>query len=67
MKNLVLKLSAVAFAFGYSLLVSLSPSLAREKEKLTTEMTDIQGIEELKAAFATDAGSPRLVLLLSPT
>ena len=67
MKNWKLKLIGAPLAIGSSLIVSLSPSTATEKEEKATEMTDIQGIDELKAVFAADAGSPRLVLLLSPT
>ena len=67
MKNWKSELIGVPLAIGCSLIVALSPSMATEKEETATEMTDIQGIDELKAAFAADAGSPRLVLLLSPT
>ncbi len=67
MKNLVLKLIAVPFAIGCLLIAALSPSIAAQKEETATVMTDIEGIDELKAVFEADAGSPRLVLLLSPT
>ena len=67
MKNLALKLIAVPFAIGCLLIAALPPSIATEKEERATEMTDMQGIDELKAVFEADAGSPRLVLLLSPT
>ena len=67
MKNWKLKLIGLLLAIGYSLIASLSPSMATEKKETATEMTDIQGIQELKTVFAADAGSPRLVLLLSPT
>lgn len=64
-KNWISKLIGAPVAIACSLIVSWSPTMAAEKE--ATEMTDIQGIDELRAAFAADAGSPRLVLLLSPT
>ena len=66
-KNWISKLIGAPVAIACSLIVSWSPTMAAEKEKEATEMTDIQGIDELRAAFAADAGSPRLVLLLSPT
>jgi hypothetical protein len=31
------------------------------------QLTDIEGVLELRAAFNADSGRPRLVLLLSPT
>ena len=40
---------------------------AAEKGERSATMTDIQGIEELKALFRADEGSSRLILLLSPT
>lgn len=61
------KCAGVLLALGCSLLLALSSSMAADKEGGATEMTDIEGIDELKAAFAADAGSPRMVLLLSPT
>ena len=30
-------------------------------------LTDIGGVDDLRAAFNADAGTPRIVLLLSPT
>lgn len=67
MKNRKLKLIGVPLAIGCCLIVALSPSMAIENEETATVMTDIQDIDELKAVFTADAGSPRLVLLLSPT
>jgi hypothetical protein len=32
-----------------------------------TQLTDVQGVLDLRAAFNADSGRPRLVLLLSPT
>jgi hypothetical protein len=55
------------FAIALSLISTLPLSYAAEEEGKAAEMTDIQSIDELQAAFAADAGSPRLVLLLSPT
>jgi hypothetical protein len=32
-----------------------------------TTLTDLRSIEDLRASFDADAGSPRLILLVSPT
>ncbi len=67
MKNLELKLIVVPFAMGCLLMAAMSPSIAAEKKETVTEMTDIEGIDELRTVFEADTGSPRLILLLSPT
>lgn len=33
----------------------------------TATMSDLAGVQQLKERFNTDAGKPRIVLLLSPT
>jgi len=33
----------------------------------TIELTELEGVDELASRFNSDRGSPRLVLLLSPT
>lgn len=58
--------AALPLAVVSSLILALSTTLASEKGP-PTEMTDMKSIDELKALFKADAGSPRLVLLLSPT
>ena len=58
--------AALPLAVAFSLVLTLSTTLASEKGD-ATEMKDMERIEELKALFEADAGSPRLVLLLSPT
>lgn len=51
-------LLALALAFGSS---------ACRAENQPPALSDLSGVEVLKAQFNADAGRPRIVLLLSPT
>jgi hypothetical protein len=43
------------------------PSSELPDAATSTEITDLENVLELRAAFNDDSGKPRLVLLLSPT
>jgi hypothetical protein len=45
----------------------LGPVLGYRCDEPARALTDMNSMEDLRARFNEDAGSPRLVLLLSPT
>jgi hypothetical protein len=45
----------------------LSPVLGYRCDKPAKALVDMRSMDDLRASFNGDAGSPRLVLLLSPT
>lgn len=53
-------------ALGIAATVSLVMP-AESAEKSGPELKDLKGVDELKALVNADKGSPRLVLLFSPT
>jgi hypothetical protein len=61
----------VLAALGYAARGYLAEVAARAQEQATGQraatMADLGSIDQLKAAFDSAAGEPRLVLLLSPT
>ena len=57
----------ILWALVATILLAFPLANAAESEERSATMTDIDGIDELKALFKADEGSPRLVLLLSPT
>ena len=43
------------------------PKVETDDQASAVVLTDIHGVEELQARFNQDAGTPRLILLVSPT
>lgn len=48
-----------------AMLLAGASAACRDRGKAT--LSHLRGVEELKARFNRDAGTPRIVLLLSPT
>ncbi len=57
---------AVLAALGIAITASLVMT-AQSEEKGEAKMKDLKDVDELKALVNADKGSPRLVLLFSPT
>ncbi len=47
--------------------VFLGPALGYRCDEPTKALTDMRSMDDLRSRFNDNAGSPRLVLLLSPT
>jgi len=50
-----------------ALLLLLAAGLAGCRGDAKATLSDLTGVEQLKARFNHDAGKPRIILLLSPT
>ena len=58
---------ALAAAAVAATLACTAPIPTQAEEEDAAMLKDLTDIDELKAAFNADKGSPRLLLLLSPT
>ncbi len=58
---------AVAFAALGAMVIGSFVMPAQSAEQSEPELKGLKGVEELKALFNADKGSPRLILLFSPT
>ena len=58
---------AAALAFLGMMVAGSLVMPVHSAEKQEPEMTDLKSVEELKDLFNADKGSPRLLLLFSPT
>jgi outer membrane lipoprotein-sorting protein len=54
-------------ATGLALLGALTSSCVRTSAAGTDQLHDLKSIQDLEARFNQDQGTPRLILLLSPT
>lgn len=52
---------------GLPALAALTIALATGCRPAPPALSNIAGVDDLKARFNTDAGKPRIILLLSPT
>lgn len=59
-------LSALAIRAALVVWLAVLPGACRSGADTAT-LSDLGGVDELKARFNRDAGQPRIVLLLSPT
>ena len=50
-----------------SLLLSAGCVRDRSPSRVPATLTDIENIDDLRFRFVADAGTPRVILLLSPT
>lgn len=66
-KNIGLFVGTVAMLALVASDVSISPVTSNTRMFAAGSLTDVKGVEELKALFNRDVGRVRLVLLLSPT